>query len=224
MTRPADLDTRATRQPARVVRFTASSRWVHATTGVLTLACILSAFVLYNPVPANLLGNRHTLRTIHVWCGFALPVPLLLGLVSKAYRSDLRRLNRFTDHDREWLRSSRRRKAQIPVGKFNAGQKLNGALSSGALAVLLLTGSVMYFTHWTPLSWRSGATFTHDWFALGLGLLVVGHISFAVRRPTAMRAMWSGSVPLAWARHEHPAWADEVAGPERGDGNLPEMG
>jgi formate dehydrogenase subunit gamma len=215
MTRPADPVIRAVGGSARVVRFAPSSRWVHATTGVLTLACILSAFVLYNPLPANLLGNRHTLRAIHVWCGFALPVPLLLGMVSKACRSDLLRLNRFTDHDRQWLRSSRGRREQIPVGKFNAGQKLNSALSGGSLAVLLLTGSVMYFTHWTPLAWRSGATFTHDWFALGLGLLVLGHISFAVRRPIAMRAMWSGSVPLAWARHEHPGWADEVAGPAR---------
>jgi formate dehydrogenase subunit gamma len=207
-------------RPEQVVRFGPSARWVHATTGVLTLVCIASAAVLYNGSLANLVGNRHTVRTIHVWCGFALPVPLILGLVSAAYRSDLRLLNRFTDHDWRWLRSPRRREGRIPVGKFNAGQKLNGALSGGALAVLLLTGSVMYFTHRTPLSWRSGATFTHDWFALGLGLLVMGHVSYAVRSPIAMRGVVTGSVPLAWARHEHGAWADEVAGPAPEDIRL----
>ncbi len=71
----------------------------------------------------------------------------------------------------------------IPVGKFNAGQKLNAALSAGAIGVLLGTGIVMYFTHLTRLSWRSGATFVHDWFALGLGLLVVGHIMYRAARP-----------------------------------------
>ena len=40
----------------------------------------------------------------------------------------------------------------------------------------------MYFTHLTRLSWRSGATFLHDWFSLGLGLLVVGHVMFGALR------------------------------------------
>jgi formate dehydrogenase subunit gamma len=214
MTRPVD----------RVLRFDLSSRLVHAVTGVLTIVCILSAVVLYNPVPANLVGSRHTVRAIHVWCGLALPFPLLLGLVSRAFRSDLRRLNRFTGHDWRWLRPARSGPGPIVVGKFNAGQKLNAALSGGALAVLLLTGSVMYFTHRTPLSWRSGATFTHDWFALALGLLVLGHISVAVRRPVAMRAMVTGWVPLAWARHEHRAWADEVAPSAVNESSSPPAG
>lgn len=195
--------------PERVLRFAPTSRSVHALTGALTLVCILSAAVLYNGSLANVVGNRHTVRAIHVWCGFALPVPLLLGLVSTAYRSDLRRLNRFHERDWRWLRSRDRRDGTLPVGKFNAGQKLNGALSGGGLAVLLLTGSVMYFTAETPLAWRSGATFTHDWTALALGLLVIGHIRFAVRSPAAMRGITTGSVPLAWARREHPAWVEE---------------
>ncbi|MBA3742207.1 cytochrome b/b6 domain-containing protein [Sporichthya sp.] len=203
MTRPAE----------GVLRFGPTSRWVHATAGTLTLACILTAAVLYNGSLSNLIGNRHTVRAVHVWCGFALPVPLLLGLASAAHRRDLHLLNRFDPHDWRWLRSRNRRDGRIPVGKFNAGQKVNAALSAGALAVLLLTGSVMYFTQWTPLAWRSGATFTHDWFALGLGLLVCGHTLYAVRSPVALRAMRTGSVPLAWARSEHGAWAEEVAGP-----------
>jgi formate dehydrogenase subunit gamma len=186
---------------------------VHATTGALTLVCILSAAVLYNGSLSILVGNRHTVSTVHVWSGLAMPLPLLLGLVSAAYRSDLRALNRFTVHDWRWLGSRQRREGRIPIGKFNAGQKLNAALSGGALAVLLLTGSVMHFTDWTPLAWRSGATFTHDWFALGLGLLVIGHTAYAVRDRVALRGMATGSVPLAWARREHGAWADEIAGP-----------
>ena len=60
--------------------------------------------------------------------------------------------------------------------------------------VLLATGTLMYFPDLARLSWRTGATFVHDWFALGLGLLVIGHISYAVRDPGSRRGMRSGSV------------------------------
>ncbi len=196
-----------------VVRFDVGSRAVHACTGLLVLSCIATAAVLYNGSLANLIGHRYLVRQVHLWSGFALPVPLLVGLVSAGYRGDLRRLNRFGPHDWRWLRSKRRRDGTFGVGKFNAGQKLNAALSGGAIAVLFLTGAVMYFTRWTSLSWRSGATFTHDWFALGLGLLVVGHVCFALRDPISLRSATTGRVPLAWARNEHPGWAAEVAGP-----------
>ena len=50
---------------------------------------------------------------------------MLAGLASAAYRSDVRRLNRFTPEDCQWLRSRSRRDGTIRVGKFNAGQKVN---------------------------------------------------------------------------------------------------
>jgi formate dehydrogenase subunit gamma len=203
------------RQPGearRLLRFTVSVRWIHAVTGALMLVCIATAAILYNGSLAVMFGHRYVVEQIHVWCGFALPLPLIVGLLSPSYRADLRRLNRFTPHDWRWLRSSKRREGHILVGKFNAGQKLNAALSAGSIGVLLGTGAVMYFTNLTRLSWRSGATFLHDWFSLGLGLLVVGHIGFALRDPEAMSSMRRGFVSLGWARREHPEWATELAG------------
>jgi formate dehydrogenase subunit gamma len=194
----------------KLLRFTVPVRWIHALTGALMLACIATAAVLYNGSLAVAVGHRYVVEQIHVWCGFALPVPLIIGFASSTYRADLRRLNRFTRHDWRWLRSPTRRDGKIPVGKFNAGQKLNAALSAGSIGVLLATGVVMYFTTITRLSWRSGATFLHDWFSLGLGLLVVGHILFAVKDQEAMSSMRRGFVSLRWARREHGQWAAEV--------------
>jgi formate dehydrogenase subunit gamma len=194
------------------LRFTASVRWIHALAGVLLLMCLATAAILYNASLSILFGHRYVIEQIHVWCGFALPVPLVVGLASPSYRADLRKLNRFTERDWRWLRSPTRRDGEIIVGKFNAGQKLNAALSAGSIGVLLASGVVMYFTNWARLSWRSGATFLHDWFALGLGLLVIGHIWFAVRDPEAMRSMYRGFVSLRWARREHAAWAAEQSG------------
>ena len=197
-----------------LVRFSLAVRLVHAVTAALMVACIATAAILYNGSLAVLFGDRYLVEQIHVWCGFALPVPLIVGLVSRTYRLDLRRLNRFTAQDWKWLRSRRRRDGDIAVGKFNAGQKLNGALSLGAVGALLASGTVMYFTNVFRLSWRSGATFVHDWFALALGLLVVGHIVYAVGDRDAMRSMRTGRVPLHWARREHGEWAEEIAGVE----------
>jgi formate dehydrogenase subunit gamma len=217
MTRPAD----PAPVEAELARFSRPVRWVHGLTGVLMLVCIATAAVLYNGSLQVLVGHRPVVEQVHVWCGFALPVPLVAGLVSGSYRADLRRLDRFTPHDWRWLRSRSRRDGRIPVGKFNAGQKVNGALSAGAIAVLLLTGVVMYDTGLTSDAWRTGATLMHDWFSLAAGLLVVGHIGFALRDPIAMRSLRTGTVPRRWARAEHGAWADEVDRTASGRGGSP---
>ena len=195
---------------ASVPRFSRAERMVHRATAVLMTTCILTAAVLYNGSIAVPVGHRHLVELIHVYSGFALPVPMLLGIVSFAYRADLRRLGRFTPEDRRWLRTRTRRDGTITVGKFNAGQKLNASLASGSILVLLGTGVLMYFVRLAPLSYRSGATFVHDWFSLALGLLVVGHVIFALKDPEARRGMRTGSVSRAWARIEHAGWLHDL--------------
>jgi formate dehydrogenase subunit gamma len=193
-----------------VPRFSRAERMIHRTTAILMTVCILTAAVLYNGWIAVPVGHRHLIELIHVYCGFALPVPMVLGILSFAYRADLRRLGRFTPADRRWLRTRTRRDGTITVGKFNAGQKLNASLVSGSILVLLGTGVLMYFVRLAPLPWRSGASFVHDWFALALGLLVVGHVIFALKDPEARRGMRTGSVSRAWARIEHAGWLHDL--------------
>jgi formate dehydrogenase subunit gamma len=197
--------------PSLLHRFSRAERAVHWLTAALAAVCIATAAILYNGPLAIVAGHRHLIELIHVYSGFALPAPMLLGIASAAYRADLGRLNRFTAADWRWLRSRKRRDGSIPVGKFNAGQKLNAALSAGAILALFGTGIAMYFPHLARLSWRTGATFVHDWFALALGLLVLGHLYYAIRDPEARRGMRGGYVSAAWARAEHSQWAAEVA-------------
>lgn len=208
MTRPAD----APAAEPELLRFGRPARWVHGLVGVLMLVCLGTAAVLYVGSLQVLVGHRRAVELVHVWAGYALPVPLLAGLLSAGYRAELRRLDRFTPQDWRWLRSRTRRDGRIPVGKFNAGQKLNGSLSTGAIAVLLLTGITMQATDLAPLSWRTGATTTHDWTALAVGLLVLGHVLMASRDPVALRSLRTGTVPRSWARREHAAWAEELSG------------
>jgi formate dehydrogenase subunit gamma len=197
--------------PTSLRRFTRAERWVHRATGLLMGTCLLTAFALYYGPVSLAVGHRHGVELMHVWAGYALAVPLLLGLLSSAYRADLRVLNRFTREDWRWLRSRNRRDGSFEVGKFNAGQKLNAALTAGSVVVLVGTGTLMFWTGLVRLAWRTGATFVHDWFALGLGLLVLGHLCFAIADPQAREGMRTGRVWRSWAEREHPAWAAERA-------------
>ncbi|SEG16411.1 formate dehydrogenase subunit gamma [Thermomonospora echinospora] len=198
-----------------LARFTGAERAVHHATAVLMLVCLGTAACLYVPDLATLVGRRSLLRTVHVWCGFALPVPMLAGWLSRAFREDVRRLNRFGPRDREWLRRADRRavaggRGVVPVGKFNAGQKLNAAFVAGAILVMLGTGAVMSFPDPWPVGWRTGATFVHDWLTLAVLAAVVGHLWYALRDPGALGGMWHGRVGPEWAARHHAGWLDEL--------------
>ncbi|MBC9725822.1 cytochrome b/b6 domain-containing protein [Streptomyces sp. TRM68367] len=204
-------DTRppAASAPAQVRRFSRAERWVHRTTAVLMSVSVVTAACLYVPQLAELVGRRALVVTVHEWAGLALPVPVLVGLVSRALRADLGRLNRFGPHDRVWLRAVRRRdrrSASRPADKFNAGQKIYAAWIAGATLVMLGTGLMMWFTHLTPLVWRTSATFVHDWLALTIGIVLAGHIGMALGDPEARRGMRTGKVSRGWAEREHSLW------------------
>nr|BFD85735.1 formate dehydrogenase subunit gamma [Streptomyces sp. Xyl84] len=196
--------------PVRDVRrFGPVQRWVHRTTAALMGVCVLTAAFLYIPQLAVLVGRRELVVRVHECAGLALPVPVLLGLASRALRTDLRFLNRFGPHDKVWLRAALRRDrrpAARPAGKFNAGQKVYAAWIAGAAVVMLGTGLMMWFTHLTPLRWRTGATFVHDWLALTVGVVLAGHIGMALGDPEARRGLRTGMVSRTWADHEHPLW------------------
>ncbi len=49
-------------------------------TGLLMGTCLVTAFVLYYGPVSLAVGHRHTVELIHVWAGYALAAPLLLGL------------------------------------------------------------------------------------------------------------------------------------------------
>ena len=204
MTRPTE------ERSGSLHRFSRGERAVHWTFAALMTISVLTAAALYIGSLSLLVGHRHVVEALHVYTGFALPAPVLIGLASRAYRADLTRLDRFTASDWQWLCSRTRRDGTIRVGKFNAGQKLNAALTAGAVVVLLGTGVLMDSTGLARLSWRTGATFTHDWSALALGLLVLGHISYALNDREARRGMRTGQVSTHWAHAEHAAWAEEV--------------
>ena len=199
--------------------------WVNAALfGIL----IVTGAALYLQPIGEFFGRRALVEDIHVYTGIALPVPVLIaicGTWGRGLRADVRRFNRWSTEDRAWLRAltkpgpvRRRNLAAVRLGKFNAGQKLNAAFIAGGGLVMLGTGEIMRWYHPYPLSWRTGATFVHDWLALAIGVVVIGHIVMAMRDPDALRSMFTGRISRTWAKYHAPAWA---AGR---DGPAPELG
>lgn len=198
--------------PRRLARFSPAERWVHRSTAALLGVCLLTAAVLYVGPLSTLIGRRLLVERVHIIAGLGLPVPLVLGLVSRALRADLGHLNRWTRSDWQWLRSPERRSGRIRVGKFNAGQKLNAAFTAGAVLVLLGSGLMLAFPQPWPVLLRGGATFVHDWFAAAVLVVAIGHIWYAVRDPVARAGLRTGQVPEWWARRDHEAWAEAQLG------------
>ena len=203
-----------TRRPEpvnRLVRVDRAERILHWVNAALFAVVMFTAGVLYTGQLSALVGRRDLVRQIHVVAGLALPVPILVCWAARwgmALRADLRRLNRWDADDWRWLRS-RGRDPSVRLGKFNPGQKLNAAFTAGAIAVMVVTGSVMKWFGLFPLDWRTGATFVHDWVAIGLFLTITGHVLMALREPTVLGGMLRGWVPGAWARQHRPRWYDE---------------
>ncbi|HEY8218342.1 MAG TPA: cytochrome b/b6 domain-containing protein [Acidimicrobiia bacterium] len=196
-----------------IERFDRTERVVHWLTASLFVTLMLTGAALYAGPISTVVGRRDVVRTIHVAAGLALPVPLLIGFAGRwgaALRRDLRRLDRWIPDDRVWLR--RRTRDTARLGKFNPGQKLNATFLGAAILLMLGTGSIMKWFEPFPLSWRTGATFVHDWVALGVWLAVGGHVLFALRDPDALSSMLRGKISARWARTRRPRWYEEETG------------
>jgi formate dehydrogenase subunit gamma len=127
----------------------------------------------------------------------------------RALRRTVRELRRLDAGDRAWLRPGRiiRRRPAPPVGRFNAGQKLNARLALFGLAGLYATG--VYLLAFG----RSAFGGLHGPFAFLTSVLIAGHIFMAVVNPAtrhALRGMTLGTVDRAWAEHHFPLWVEEV--------------
>jgi formate dehydrogenase subunit gamma len=196
---------------ARIPRFDRVERVAHWCTATLMIILLFTGFSLYAGPLSSLVGRRRLVKTIHVYSGLLLPLPVLIAIALRAgkqLRADLGRLNRWSADDRVWW--SRKTREQARLGKFNPGQKLNATFIGAAIVVMLMSGAIMRWYKPFSDAWRQGATFVHDWFAIGLLIAVIGHIALALRDQDALNGMMRGWVRADWARRNRPKWYAEV--------------
>jgi formate dehydrogenase subunit gamma len=191
-----------------ILRFDRVERAAHWANALLFGILMATALPLYFVQVDRFVGRRVLVENIHVWSGVALPIPLIISLAGPwgaRLRRDVRSFNLWSAAELRWLWSLGRRPVADP-DKFNPGQKLNALFIAGSIVVMLGTGVILKWYRFFPLDWRTGATFVHDVLALGIFLVVFGHIVFAVTHRDALRSIFRGWVTESWARRNAGGW------------------
>ncbi|MGH3039523.1 MAG: cytochrome b/b6 domain-containing protein [Gaiellaceae bacterium] len=201
-----------------VRRFSRTERalhWIHASAFFVLLG---SGLVLYLPALSVAVSNRPLVKAIHVYTAIAwLAALVLVVLVGDrgGLRRTLRELDLFDRDDRRWLAAHR-----AAQGRFNAGQKLNAALTCAFAVLFAVSGFLLWYGERdNDFRWAS-SILLHDGLTIVSLFLVTGHLYLTLIHPTtrhSLRGMTLGSVREDWAKQHHAKWVspDEHPPPER---------
>ncbi len=191
----------------RIHRFSGSERAAH-----WLLAAAFFTMLLSGGMVPHHAGWTNWALDIHVGAAVVLVAGLLvLTARARAVRTTARDLSTLDADDRVWLSPTRllQRRPPPPVGRFNAGQKVNARLVVVGLAGLYLTGITLLLVGHGPLGGLHGP------FAFATAVLAAGHMFMAIVNPQtrpALRGMTLGSVDRDWATHHHPLWVEQMDG------------
>ncbi len=191
----------------RFSRTERAAHWVHATA---FLALLFTGLALYFPSLSEAIGRRPLLKDLHVYTAVAWIVGLTLVVVlgdRRRLRQTLHELDVYDADDMLWLQRYPR-----PQGRFNAGQKVNAALT-GAFAVLFaVSGSLLWLGERDHRFQFASTILLHDWLTFFSLILLVGHLYLALIYPAtrhALRGITTGSVRRDWAARHHEKWVRE---------------
>lgn len=190
-------------------RFSRTERAIHWVHACAFLALLGSGLVLYAPRLSEVVGRRPLVKDVHLLTavGWALALALIVVLGDRhGLRRTLRELDRFDADDRSWLR-----RARVPQGRLNAGQKLNAALTAAFALLFAVSGTLLWLGERDTRFRLDGSLVLHDALTFVSLVLLVGHLHLAVVNPTtrhSLRGITRGTVCRDWAREHHAKWAD----------------
>jgi cytochrome b subunit of formate dehydrogenase len=73
----------------------------------------------------------------------------------------------------------------------------------------LFGGCVLHWFRLFPVSWREGATATHDFLAFALVVVIAVHVVMALAHRDELLSMFKGMVTVEWARRHTPERLEE---------------
>jgi formate dehydrogenase subunit gamma len=204
-------------EPALIARYSTGERLTHWAVAVAYIALFLSGLAMFHPFfywTSALFGGGPLMRLLHPFVGAAFAV------LFYAYALRLVRDNLLVPSDRKWLggmfRYMNKQGAEVPVeGKYNAGQKLMYWSMIAVIAVLLVTGLLMWRPYFAPgvsLPLRRVASLVHAAMAFVMFVGIGIHVYAAYWTKGSIRAMTRGTVTRAWARFHHPGWYAKLVG------------
>jgi len=199
----------------RIERYDDSERINHWIVAITFVLLALSGLALFHPSMfflTNLFGGGPWTRILHPFIGLVMFVAFL-GLAIRVWRANL-----LDEKDKLWLKQFEdvvnNREDKLPeVGKYNAGQKLLFWVQVACLALLLVTGFIIWQPYFAPtfnITVIRLAVVLHAIAAFVLILGIIVHIYAGIWVKGSIRAMTRGYVTRAWARKHHAAWYKKV--------------
>lgn len=199
-----------------VKRYTPRERTNHWIIAISFILLAISGLALFHPAfffLSSLLGGGTWSRILHPFLGVVMAVAFFffaIGMWSQ---------NRITAADREWRKRlgdvlCNKTQGLPEIGKYNIGQKYMFWTLVISIALLLVSGIVIWqpwFTPLFPIALVRLAALLHAVAGFVAILAIIIHIYSAIWVKGSIRAMTRGTVTAAWARHHHPAWYKDVS-------------
>ncbi|MBI4983793.1 MAG: formate dehydrogenase subunit gamma, partial [Rhodocyclales bacterium] len=198
--------------------YTAHERANHWLVGMCFILLALSGLAFFHPLfwpLTNLFGGGTWARILHPYVG------VVLAIAFGAAFLRFRPLNVMTPTDWEWVRRLREMAAGddhgMPAqGKYNGGQKLMFWILATCVALLTISGVLLWRAWFTlPVDLVRAAAVIHALAATVMIGLVIIHIYAAIWTKGTLRAMWYGTVTRAWAKQHHRNWYRQMTGDPR---------
>jgi formate dehydrogenase subunit gamma len=193
-----------------VRRFSRVERVLHWVNALFFFLLLASGLVLYLPALEVAVGRRPLVKDVHFWSGITWVCALaLIGVVGRRrLLHTARELDRFDRDDLRWLA----RAGDAPQGRFNAGQKINAALTAAFTLLFSVSGLLLWLGERDTRFRFASTVVLHDGLAFAALVLLVGHLYLAVLHPAtrhALRGMTVGTVRDDWAARHHAKWEPE---------------
>jgi len=200
----------------KILRHDNGERVVHWIIAIVFIFLFLSGLAMFSPFffwLSALFGGGQSMRLLHPFAG------VVLAVLFYPYAWGLRRDNHWTPADSNWVEhmfAYMRKAMHFPdTGKYNAGQKLMYWSMIPIIAVLTVTGVVLWQPWFAPsfsAGTRRAAGLVHaaSAFVMFVGIGVHWYAAYWTRG--SIRAMVRGTVTRAWARYHHPAWFRHITG------------
>ena len=199
-----------------VTRYKPNERANHWVIAISFILLAISGLALFHPAfffLTHLLGGGTWSRILHPFIGVVLAISFA-GFAGRLWAD-----NRITAADREWQKHLGdilcNKAKQLPeIGKYNIGQKYLFWTLVIVIALLLVSGIVIWqpwFTPYFSVTLVRLAVLVHAVAGFVAILAIIVHIYSAYWVKGSVRAMTRGTVTAAWAKHHHPAWYKQVS-------------